>query len=125
MDRDLAALRRNQHDDLEQVPRGVRADDESAVWVSSGVFDCQRMVDCVEDVSVGDAVLARRVVNLHPVIVIRKGWMECFSEAAWTRGSAVHARRRRAPANTRLAGEARSRRDRQSNGKDHHSAIDP
>jgi hypothetical protein len=30
------------------------------------------MVDCVEDVVVGDAVPARRVVDLHKLIVIRK-----------------------------------------------------
>jgi hypothetical protein len=30
------------------------------------------MVDGVEDVLIGDAVLARRVVNLHTLIVIRK-----------------------------------------------------
>jgi hypothetical protein len=30
------------------------------------------MADGVEDVFVGDAVLARRVVNFHPLIVIRK-----------------------------------------------------
>jgi hypothetical protein len=50
MDRDLVALRCDHHDDLDEVGCGVRPDDEPAVWVLSGVFGCQRMVDRVEDV---------------------------------------------------------------------------
>jgi hypothetical protein len=37
------------------------------------------MVDGVEDVLIGDAVPARRVVNLHPLIVIRKEPFKSFS----------------------------------------------
>jgi integrase len=57
---------------------GVRADEQPTVGVFSGVFDRERMVDCVDDVVVGDAVLARRVVNLHLLIVIRKDASRCF-----------------------------------------------
>ncbi|HLY50141.1 MAG TPA: hypothetical protein VKR21_13185 [Solirubrobacteraceae bacterium] len=49
MDRDLVALGSDHHDDLEQVRRGVRANDEPPVWVLSSVFDCKRMIDRVED----------------------------------------------------------------------------
>jgi hypothetical protein len=68
----LRAFGREQDDDLKQVACGVRADEQPTVGVFSGVFDRERIVDCVDDVLVGDAVLARRVVNLHLLIVIRK-----------------------------------------------------
>jgi hypothetical protein len=58
VDRDLVALGRDHHHHLEQVPCVIRADDEPAVRAFSGVFDCQRMVDRVEDAWVGDAVRA-------------------------------------------------------------------
>ncbi len=46
-------------------------------------------VDRVEDVLVGDAVPARGVVNLHLLIVIRKGCVKSFPDAAGRgRGSA-------------------------------------
>jgi hypothetical protein len=42
------------------------------------------MVDCVEEVVVGDAVPARGVVNFHPLIVIRKGVFESVSAARYS-----------------------------------------
>jgi hypothetical protein len=80
VDRDLAVLSWNHHDNLEQIASRIGTDAEPAVWFS-GVFDCQRMVDRVEDVLVGAAVFARRVVNLHALIVIRKKLLECFFDA--------------------------------------------
>jgi hypothetical protein len=65
MDRDSVALCVDHYDHHEQVGCGVRPDDEPAVWVFSGVFDCQRMVDGVEDDPLGDAMCARRFVNLQ------------------------------------------------------------
>lgn len=56
MDRDLGAFRSDHHDHLEQVPGRVWADDKPAVGVFAGVFKCECMVDCVEDVCDGDAV---------------------------------------------------------------------
>ena len=76
MDHDLRSLGRDQDDHLKEVAGGVRADEQPPVGVFSGVFDRERMVDCVDDVVVGDAVLARRVVNLHTLIVIRKEAVE-------------------------------------------------
>lgn len=52
-------------DDLEQVSGSVETEDESSVWVLACVFDGLGMVDGVEDVLVGDVVLARRLVDLH------------------------------------------------------------
>jgi hypothetical protein len=60
MDHDLCAFRRDQDDHLEQVGCGVRADEQPTVGVFSSIFDRERMFDCVNDVLVGDAVLARR-----------------------------------------------------------------
>ena len=50
MDHDLRALDRDEHDHLEQVACGIRADEQPPVGVFSSVFDRERMVDGVEDV---------------------------------------------------------------------------
>lgn len=63
MDRQLSALGRDEDHHLEHVPGTVRADDEPAVWVPSGVLDGERMVNGVTDVFVDDAVLASRRVD--------------------------------------------------------------
>jgi hypothetical protein len=57
VDHDLRAFRSDQHDHLEQVASGVRADEQPTVGVFSGVFDRERIVDCVDDVPVGDPCL--------------------------------------------------------------------
>jgi hypothetical protein len=51
------AFRCDHHDHLEQVGCRVRANDEPAVGVISCVFECQSMIDGVEDVLIGDAGL--------------------------------------------------------------------
>ena len=67
MDNDPAALSSRQHDDLKQVARAIRPDDQESVGVLAGVFICKRMSDRVEHVRIVDAVLARRAVDLHAV----------------------------------------------------------
>jgi hypothetical protein len=52
-----------QDDHLEEVARAIRTDDKPTV----GIFDDQSMIDGVEDVLVGDAVLSRRVVDLRAI----------------------------------------------------------
>jgi hypothetical protein len=59
VDHDLRAFGGDQHHGLEQVAGGVRADEQPTVGVFSGVFDRERMVDCVDDVLVGDAACLR------------------------------------------------------------------
>ena len=49
----------------------VGTDEQPSVRFLSDVFNRERMVDSVEDVLIGDAVFARRLVNLHPIIVLR------------------------------------------------------
>jgi len=66
VNRQLGRLDGHQDDDLEQVAGAVRADDQPTVWIFAGVFDRECMVNSVLDVLVGDTVLARRLVNLHP-----------------------------------------------------------
>lgn len=61
------------HDHLEQVAGAVWTDDEPSVRVLTGVFDRERMIYRVDDVQVRDTVLARRLANLHLLIVLRKG----------------------------------------------------
>jgi hypothetical protein len=56
VDRDLRGFGSYQHDHLKQVAGGVRADEQPTVGVFSGVFDRERIVDCVDDVVVGDVV---------------------------------------------------------------------
>ena len=69
MDRQLSALDRDKDHHLKQVPCAVRADDEPAVWVLSGVLDGECMVNGMTDVFVGNAVLAGRRVDLHEDLV--------------------------------------------------------
>lgn len=72
MNHELVAFTRGHDHDLEQVRSTVWAEDKPAVGFLSGVFNGERMIDSVEDVLVGYAVLARRRVNLHAEIVLRK-----------------------------------------------------
>jgi len=44
VDLQLNALGSDENHHLEQVPYTVRADNEPAIWVLSGVLDCKRMV---------------------------------------------------------------------------------
>lgn len=64
-DREASPLDRRQDDHLEQVASTIRPDDQPTVRIFAGVFDSECMVDGVMDVVIGDAVLARRVVNFH------------------------------------------------------------
>ncbi|HZL04071.1 MAG TPA: hypothetical protein VFE45_01390 [Coriobacteriia bacterium] len=67
MDRELVALGSRQDDHLEKVARAIRPDDEPTVEVFAGIFDDQSMIDGVEDILLGDAVLSHRVVDLHAI----------------------------------------------------------
>ena len=69
MDHQLRALIRDENDHLEHVPRTIRSDDKPAVWILSGVLDSERMVNCVANVIVGDAVLASRRMELREDLV--------------------------------------------------------
>jgi hypothetical protein len=69
VDRQLCALVREEDNDLERVPSAIRPDDEPAVRIFSGILDGERMVDCVADVFVDDAVLACRRMDLHEDLV--------------------------------------------------------
>ncbi len=60
-----------QDNDFQEVPGAVGTDEQPSVWFLSNIFNRERMVDSVEDVLIGDAVFARRLVNLHPIIVLR------------------------------------------------------
>jgi len=70
----LHALDRDEYHHLEQVPCMIRSDDEPAVRVLSGILDSERMVNCVADVFVSDAVLAGRWVDLHENLVYYENW---------------------------------------------------
>ncbi len=59
MDGELLALRRAEHDDLEQVGRSIGSDHEPTIRVVTEIFDGDRMVDRVLHVFVGDAVSSR------------------------------------------------------------------
>jgi hypothetical protein len=72
VDHDLRAFGRDEHDHLKRVACGVRADEQPTIGVFSGIFDRERIVDCEDDVLVGDAVSARRIVCVHLLIVVRK-----------------------------------------------------
>ncbi len=67
MDRKLVALGSRQDDHLKEVARAIRPDDEPTVGILASIFDDQSMIDGVEDILVGDAVLSRRVVDLHAI----------------------------------------------------------
>ena len=69
MDRALGALNNGNSEHLEQGGVAGWADVEATVVV--GVVDGHRVVHGVLDVLVGDAVLARRRMDLHQGIVIR------------------------------------------------------
>jgi hypothetical protein len=69
VDRQLRALIRDENDHLEQVPCTIWTDGKPAVWILSGILDSERMVNCVADVLVGDAVLAGRRMDLHEDLV--------------------------------------------------------
>lgn len=55
---ELAALGRDRDNHLRGIPGGVGADEQPTVGISAGVFECERMVDGVEDVFVGDTTVS-------------------------------------------------------------------
>lgn len=63
----MAALGSRHDDHLEEVARAIRPDDELTVGIFASIFDDQGMIDGVDDILVGDAVLSRRVVDLHAI----------------------------------------------------------
>jgi hypothetical protein len=67
MDRELVALGSRHDDHLEEVARAIRPDDEPTVGIFASIFDDQSIIDGVKDILIGDAVLSRRVVNLHAI----------------------------------------------------------
>ena len=72
MDRELSVLDGHQHNHLQELAGALRPDDQPTVGIFAGVFDSERMVDGVMDVLVHDTVPTRRVVDLHPLNVLRK-----------------------------------------------------
>ena len=73
MDHERIVVSADEDNDLEEVAGTVRADEQPSVWFLSGVFGRERMINRVEDVLVGDAVLAGRLVDLRMIIVLRIG----------------------------------------------------
>jgi hypothetical protein len=67
VDRKLIALDSRQDDHLKEVARAIGPDDKPTVGIFASIFDDQSMIDGVEDILVGDAVLSRRVVDLHAI----------------------------------------------------------
>ncbi len=67
MDRELVALGSHHDDHLEEVAHAIGPDDEPTVGIFASIFDDQSMIDGVKDILVSDAVLSRRVVNLHTI----------------------------------------------------------
>jgi hypothetical protein len=60
VDGELLSLGRHHHDDFQEVSCPVGTDDQPTVRLLSGIFDDERMVNGVQHVSVGYAVLASR-----------------------------------------------------------------
>ena len=73
MNREPVALDGCQDDHLEQIASAIRPDDQPTVGIFAGVLDRECIVDSMSDVRLHDTVLARRVVDLHRLIVLRKG----------------------------------------------------
>ncbi len=73
MNREPVALERCQDDHLKQIASAIRPDDQPTVGIFAGVLDRECIVDSMSDVRLHDTVLARRVVDLHRLIVLRKG----------------------------------------------------
>ena len=68
----LRALLGHQHDDLEQVGRAVRTDDEPPIWVCPEILDGDRVVDGMVHVLIGDAVTPGGGVDLHTGLLYYK-----------------------------------------------------
>ena len=61
MDDDLAAFHQDHHDHFEEVAGSAGTNEQPTVRVFASIFGRERIVDGVDDVFVGDAVLARSV----------------------------------------------------------------
>lgn len=57
MNHDLVTLDGDHDDHFQEVAGRVRADEKPTIGIFPGVFECERMVNGVEDVFVGDAVM--------------------------------------------------------------------
>ncbi len=69
MDDELIAFGGDEHDHLEEVGRSVGSDDQLPVRIFAEVIDDHRVLNCMKDVIVSDAVAAGRRVDLHAGIV--------------------------------------------------------
>ena len=69
MDYEHAGVRMNDNQ-LQQVPRPVRAGEEEAGRVVTQLAPCNGVLVCVGDVLIGDAVASRRLVDLHEISVL-------------------------------------------------------
>ena len=68
MDDQLVALDGDEYDDLEQVRRPIRPDDEPPIRVLAEIVDHDRVLDRVQHVVIGDAVAEGRRVDLHTAL---------------------------------------------------------
>lgn len=83
MNRELVTLGCRHDDHLQEVARTIRPDDEPTVGIFASIFDDQSMIDGVKHILVGDTVLARRVVDLHPIQCTTKIAVD-FELVCWT-----------------------------------------
>ncbi|MEX2628233.1 MAG: hypothetical protein WD225_15210 [Ilumatobacteraceae bacterium] len=77
MDDHFVALSGDEDDNLEQLGRTVRADDQPSIGVVAKVVDDEGVFDGVEDVVVDNAVTASGPVDLHTPIL----YYETFAPA--------------------------------------------
>ena len=68
---DGGSLRPIQHDQLQEVPRLVRAEDQVERGVLADLVDSQRASNGVLDVLIGDSVAERRTEDIHMTNVLR------------------------------------------------------
>lgn len=69
MDDHLHALGGDHHHDLQEVPGPIGADDQPAVWVLSGIFGGEVVIEGMEHVFFGDGMPTSRTVELHTALV--------------------------------------------------------
>jgi hypothetical protein len=65
MDHELAALARDEDNDLQEIGCAIWTNEQPAIWIFASVLDSKRILDGMKDVLVGDAVPACREVDFH------------------------------------------------------------